>query len=352
MNVLQPKSEPRLVSIVIPCFNESEAIDSLRRAMDEFVGTLDVPLEIVLVDDGSTDATWEMLSQWQSTKYQVVALRFSRNFGHQLAVTAGLDRAQGDAVVIMDADLQDPPDVIPRMLKAYRMGYDVVHGQRLNRDGETRFKKWSAWVFYRFMKLAGATHMTLDSGDFRLVSRRCLDEVIRMREQKRFLRGLFSWVGFAQTSVSYRRPPRTEGTTKYSLRKMCRLAWTALVSFSVLPLRMASAAGLITACGGGLYAAYAICRWAFFGDTVRGWATLVILISGIGGMVLLCLGILGEYIARIYEELRQRPLYIIQDETNTSPHRSSQRDARQGIAFPRQLGTSHRYPQHQSPGGI
>lgn len=349
MSVLIPKPEPRLLSIVIPCFNEAEAIGSLRKAMDDFAGGLDVALELILVDDGSGDGTWCQLTSWEPRNYTVKAVRFSRNFGHQIAVTAGLDRAAGDAVVIMDADLQDPPEVIHRMLKAYRMGYDVVHGRRLNRDGETIFKKASAWAFYRLMKLAGATHMALDSGDFRLVSRRCLDQVIGMREQKRFLRGLFSWAGFPQTHVSYRRPPRMEGKTKYSLRKMLVLAWTAMMSFSLLPLRIASAAGVLTAAGGATYALYAIGRWAFFGDTVKGWATLVILIAGIGGMILLCLGILGEYIARIYEELRQRPLYIIQDEINHFHH---QRDAHPGIGVSRPVGHRHRNPQHQGAGGL
>lgn len=345
MSVMQTKPEPRLVSIVIPCFNESEAIDSLFEALTGFADTLETPLEVVLVDDGSSDDTWARISNWKPSNLEAVCLCLSRNFGHQLAVTAGLDRCSGDAVVIMDADLQDPPEVIHRMLKAYRMGYDVVHGKRLNREGETRFKKASAWAFYRIMKLAGASHMALDSGDFRLVSRRCLDQVILMREQKRFLRGLFSWAGFPQTHVAYHRPPRTEGTTKYSLRKMCRLAWTAMVSFSLLPLRIASAAGVTTAAGGVLYAFYAISRWALFGDTVKGWATLVILITGIGGMILLCLGILGEYIARIYEELRQRPLYIIQDEINhNSSHQRStaaERHAHTRVRLSRPVGEPH-----------
>lgn len=314
MKQLKHRPEPKLLSIVVPCYNETEAIDSLRIALEDFVKQTQFNLEVILVDDGSADDTWDKICAWRPDLFKLKAFTLSRNFGHQLAVTAGLDKATGDAIVIMDADLQDPPSVIRRMVKAYCSGYDVVHGKRINRDGESIFKKASAWLFYRMMKYLGASHLALDSGDFRLVSRRCLDQVLRMREQKRFLRGLFSWAGFNQTFVSYRRPPRKEGETKYSLKKMCMLAWTALVSFSLVPLRLASISGILTAAGGASYGAYALLRWSLFGDTVKGWATLVILITGIGGMILVSLGILGEYVARIYEELRQRPLYIVQDE--------------------------------------
>lgn len=338
MKALKQRPNPSLLSLVIPCYNESEALDSLACALEKFAHELEIPLEVILVDDGSHDDTWHQISEWKPKNYSLKSFSLSRNFGHQLAVTAGLDRAKGDAVVIMDADLQDPPEVIHRMIKAYCLGYDVVHGKRLNRDGETLFKKYSAWAFYRIMKCAGASHLALDSGDFRLVSRRCLDQVIKMKEQNRFLRGLFSWAGFQQTSVSYHRPARMEGTTKYSLIKMCRLAWNALVSFSLLPLRIASISGVLTAIGGGFYATYAALRWAIYGDTVPGWATLVFLITGIGGMILVCLGILGEYIARIYEELRQRPLYIIADEIE---HSIQHPTPGQGNRFSRQLGSVH-----------
>lgn len=338
MNQIRSRPEPRLLSLVIPCFNESEALGSLREALDKFAGELKCGMEVILIDDGSSDNTWEIISNWNPSGYTLKALSLSRNFGHQQAVTAGLDRTTGDAIVILDADLQDPPHVIHQMVRAYTEGFDVVHGKRINRDGESHFKKLSAWLFYRLMKIAGASHLALDSGDFRLVSRACLDEVLQMREQRRFLRGLFSWAGFNQTSISYKRPPRTEGHTKYSLGKMLMLAWTAMVSFSLLPLRLVSIAGTVTAFGGLLYAIYAVARWAFYGDTVKGWATLVILITGIGGMMLISMGILGEYIARIYEELRNRPLYIIQDEINNDLNQPA---PRQGNRLSRQLGSIH-----------
>jgi len=314
MNQLKQRPEPKLLSIVIPCYNETEAVDSLRLAMEDFVQQTQFNLEVVLVDDGSSDDTWDKICKWKPTFFKLKAITLSRHFGHQLAVTAGLDKATGDAVVVMDADLQDPPSVIRRMVKAYCQGYDVVHGKRIHREGETIFKKVPAWFFNRLMKFAGASHLTLNSGDFRLVSRRCLDQVLRMREQKRFLSDLYSWAGFPQTFVNYRGPSIKKGETKYSLQKMGLLAWTALVSFSLIPLRLASISGLLTIVGGAGYGLYTILRWARYGDTVDSWATLVILLSGIGGMGLLTLGILGEYVARIYEELRQRPIYIVQDE--------------------------------------
>lgn len=189
MKALKQRPNPSLLSLVIPCYNESEALESLACALEKFAHELEVPLEVILIDDGSQDDTWHQVSEWKPKNYSLKSFSLSRNFGHQLAVTAGLDRAKGDAVVIMDADLQDPPEVIHRMIKAYCLEYDVVHGKRLNRDGETLFKKYSAWAFYRIMKCAGASHLALDSGDFRLVSRRCLDQVIKMKEQNRFLVG-------------------------------------------------------------------------------------------------------------------------------------------------------------------
>lgn len=312
---MQIRAHNLLLSLIIPCHNEEESLPALHARLNEWSAGKPFQIEICLVDDGSTDSTWAYLARWAVEDQRVSAIRLSRNFGHQLAVTAGLDIVGGDAAVILDADLQDPPEAIDAMIAAYRLGFDVVHGKRSRREGETTFKLTTAWLFYRMMKLCGATHFETDSGDFRLISRRCIETIKPMREQSRILRGLFGWVGLPQTSVTYERAPRAAGTTKYSLAKMVRLAWVAMLTFSTVPLKIATVTGASTAALAILYAIYAAARWAILGDTVKGWTTLILLTAGIGGITLLCLGIIGEYIGEIYNEVRKRPLYIIQEST-------------------------------------
>ena len=227
-----------------------------------------------------------------------------------------MERASGDAVVILDADLQDPLEVISEMIRRYEEGYEIVYGIRQEREGESVFKRASAWAFYRFMRLMIHKDMPSDTGDFRLVSKACLDVVNAMPEKDRFLRGMFAWTGFAQTGVAYTRHAREHGSSKYPLFKMLRFAGNAVISFSPLPIRCISAAGTLTACFGFFYGIYVIGQWYFIGDTVQGWPSLIVLICLIGGMMLLGLGIVGEYVSRIYESIQQRPNYVIKHTIN------------------------------------
>jgi dolichol-phosphate mannosyltransferase len=249
-------------------------------------------------------------------------LSFSKNFGHQMAVSAGLAIAQGDAVVIMDADLQDPLEVVPEMVARYREGYDVVYGQRSERAGETIFKRATAWAFYRLMRRFVHPDLPADTGDFRLVSRRCLDAILRMNEQHRFLRGLFAWVGFPQIAVRYKRDPRRFGETKYPFFKMVKFAWNAALSFSTFPIKLITAGGFATALLACAYGVYAVVQKYFFHNTVQGWTGLVVIGGLIGGMILVSLGIIGEYVGRIFEEIKRRPLYIVKDDTRADNPRN------------------------------
>lgn len=311
---LVPRGYPSLLSIVIPLYNEGEAVLHLRNALTEFLPQLPCRAELVLVNDGSKDGTLFHLVEWASSDPRVRVLNFARNFGHQAACTAGLDHATGDAVVVMDADLQDPPEVILEMLREYTKGYDVVYGKRSVRIGETAFKRFSAWAFYRVMRLMIYRDLPADVGDFRLVSRRFLGALGQMRETHRFLRGMVAWAGFPQTSVTYTRQPRCGGTTKYPLAKMLMLAWTAAVSFSPTPLRLSFGLGLIVGLLGVTQGINAVIRKVLGLYTVPGWSSIIVAICLIGGAILMSIGVLGEYIGRIYEEAKGRPLYIVADE--------------------------------------
>ncbi|GBF48785.1 glycosyltransferase [Leptospira ryugenii] len=320
---LKKRKNPNLLSLVIPCYNEEKALPFLRSSLEKVIPTFPCKSEIILINDGSTDRTIEELVKWASSDKKVKIINFARNFGHQIAVTAGMDFATGDAVVIMDADLQDPPEVIWEMLAKYREGFDVVYGKREERVGESWFKLASAWLFYRLMKILVHKDLPLDSGDFRLISRPCLDAIKLMREKHRFLRGMGAWVGFPQTPVIYKRAARSAGETKYPLRKMLTLAMNAAISFSPLPLRLSLSLGIIIAITGFIIGLTAVIKaWMHYSGLYPnlvynpGWATIVALLCIIGGSILISIGILGEYIARIFEEVKSRPLYIIESTYN------------------------------------
>lgn len=315
---LFPRKKPNLLSLIIPCYNEEEVLEILKKRLKETIPKFQVKTEIILVNDGSSDRTIDGLMDWAKEDSHVRVVSLSRNFGHQIAVTAGMDHAKGDAVVVMDADLQDPPEVILEMLSKYQEGYDVVYGQRLARSGESFFKKVTAWAFYRLMKILVHKDLPLDSGDFRLISRRCLDALNGLRENHRFLRGMNAWIGFPQIPVFYKRDPRVAGETKYPLQKMLKLAMNAAVSFSPLPLRFSLGLGIVVAMIGFAVGVYALFR-AFQHFILEmpivynpGWATIVTLICLIGGSILISIGILGEYVARIFEESKGRPLYVVE----------------------------------------
>ena len=304
------------LSLVIPVYNEEETLPFLKESLAAWLPSLgDIRTEIILVDDGSADASLAFLEAWSEEDAAIKVLSFSRNFGHQAAVTAGLKYVRGEACVIIDADLQDPLDVIHEMIRRYEEGYDVAYGQRMRREGETFFKRGTAWAFYRTMELCMSVPLPLDTGDFRLVSRACVDAVNAMPESHRFLRGMFAWVGFEQIAVPYSRDSRKYGETKYPLRKMLSFAWRGISSFSTLPIRLVSYAGVCIALGAflaGLYALFVYVR----GDVIQGWTSLTILLAGLGGMILLGLGIIGEYVGKIYEEVKGRPGYIIRKSCN------------------------------------
>jgi polyisoprenyl-phosphate glycosyltransferase len=310
-HLLAPRKRPARLSLVIPMYNEEAMIAPLREAVNSFARTLWCDVELILVNDGSSDQTLALLAEWAASDPRVRVLHLSRNFGHQIAATAGLDHATGDAVVLLDADLQDPLSVIHQMIDRYCDGYDVVYGQRESRAGESAYKRFTAWAFYRIMRALVYRELPPDVGDFRLISRPCLDAVSQMRETHRFLRGMVAWVGFPQTAVPYHRQRRIAGITKYPLRKMLAFSWVAATSFSTLPLRLSMIFGAIVGILGieeGIRAALA----HFLGwYTVPGWTSLTVLVSLIGSALLMSIGILGEYVAKLYEQSKGRPLYIV-----------------------------------------
>lgn len=303
-----------LISIVVPCYNEEPVIlETHRRLAAVAAGLAPTRCEFVYVDDGSGDKTLEILRQIQAGCADARVVGLSRNFGHQIATTAGIEHAAGDAVVVIDADLQDPPEVIPEMVGRWLDGYDVVYGLRTERPGETWFKLWTARTFYRLLGRASRIQIPSDVGDFRLMSRRAVDALLAMPERDRFLRGMVSWVGFRQVAVLYQRAPRLAGESKYPLMKMIRFAVDGILSFSFTPLRLAMWTGFGAMGMAFVGIVYAILLRLYTHDWVRGWASIFVAVLFVGGVQLVCLGIVGEYIGRIYEEVKQRPLYFVQE---------------------------------------
>jgi glycosyltransferase involved in cell wall biosynthesis len=302
------------ISVVVPCFNEEEVIQATYQRLVEVLGALpDIDFELVFVDDGSRDRTALLLRGFQSADPRVRAVLFSRNFGHQMAVTAGIEHTSGDAVVLIDADLQDPPEIIEQMLVLWRRGAEVVYGTRATRKGEGALKLWTAKTFYRWINRISDTAIPLDTGDFRLMDRKVVDAFLAMPERDRFVRGMVAWLGFRQESVQYQRAARFAGETKYPWRKMVRLALDGALSFSLMPLRLAIWIGFMTAGIAVLGVVYALLVRLFTNQWVPGWTLLFIACLAIGGVQLVCLGAVGEYVGRIYGEVKRRPLYIVRD---------------------------------------
>lgn len=303
-----------LLSVVVPCFNEEAVIRETHRGLVaalEKVPELD--FELIYVDDGSRDATLKLLRGLQRMDERVRVLALSRNFGQQIAVTAGLQCAEGDAVVIIDSDLQDPPAVILEMLEHWREGVDVAYGLRTEREGETTFKRWTASAFYRLINRIADVAIPVDTGDFRLMDRKVVNAFLAMPERDRLMRGMVAWTGFRQEPVPYRRAVRTAGETKYSFRKMLRLAIDGILSFSMVPLRLATYVGFCTSGLALLGIAYALGLRIFFDIWITGWTLLFIAIVFFGGVQLVFIGIMGEYLGRIYGEVKRRPLYLIKE---------------------------------------
>jgi polyisoprenyl-phosphate glycosyltransferase len=300
-------------SRVVPVYDEEESLPELVKRLTDLMNDLDGPAEAILVDDGSRDGSWDLMTKACRDDRRFLALQLSRNFGHQIAITAGLDVARGQAVVVMDADLQDPPEVVLELAKRWRDGWDVVHAVREERDGESGFKKASASAFYRLLGWIGNVEVPRNAGDFRLVDRRALDAFLQLRERNRYVRGMFGWVGFRQTTVTYRRDPRFAGTTKYPLRAMVRFALDGILSFSSAPLKVALRLGFTLALLSTL-AGFTVIILKLEGSLyVPGWASLAVAVAFLSGVQLLTLGVIGEYIARIHDEVRGRPLYLISE---------------------------------------
>jgi dolichol-phosphate mannosyltransferase len=304
-----------MISVVVPCYNEEAVLHATHERIGQVLDTLvHFEYEIIYVDDGSRDDTAAILRDLQATDGHVRVLRFSRNFGHQVAVSAGIEHASGDAIVLIDADLQDPPELIPEMLARWGDGYDVAFGQRLKRVGESRLKLATAKVFYRVMNRMADVSIPLDVGDFRLMDRRVVDALLAMPERDRYVRGMVSWVGFSQIAVPYERDARVAGESKYPLFKMLRFALDGITSFSVAPLRIATLLGFAASAVALLGVLYALVVRIFTRDWVPGWAGILCAILFMGGIQLISLGVIGEYIGRIYGESKRRPLYVLREQ--------------------------------------
>ncbi|AXM87709.1 glycosyltransferase [Anoxybacillus ayderensis] len=300
-------------SVVIPVYNEALVIRETYKRLKRVMEQTDGAYELLFVNDGSKDETLDMLKELAVRDDTVKYLDFSRNFGHQIAITAGMDYASGEAIVIIDADLQDPPELILEMIEKWKEGYDVVYAKRTKRKGETFFKKATAYAFYRLLQAATEIDIPLDTGDFRLIDRKVRDELVGMRERSRFVRGLVSWVGFKQTAIEYERDERFAGETKYPLKKMIRFSLDGITSFSYKPLKLASLLGFLLSFVSVVWMIAVLYLKLFTHSTVTGWSSLVMTVLFFNGVVLIMLGVIGEYIGRIYDEVKHRPLYILKE---------------------------------------
>ena len=320
----EPATSPEL-SVVLPVFNEEAGLAELyRRVNDVLVGT-GLPYEVIFVNDGSRDGSWTNILALASQNRRVKAVNLSRNFGHQVAITAGIAVSRGAAVVVMDSVLQDPPELIPTLYEKYREGFDVVYAQRRKREGETWFKRTTATLFYRLIRRMTTIDIPVDTGDFRLMSRRVVEDFKRLQETSRFVRGLVTWIGYNQTPVMYDRDRRYGGHTKYPIAKMMKFALDGITGFSSQPLRLASHAGaLFSAASLALMVGLTLYKLGGGQGLVPGWTSLAVAVLFLGGLQLLAVGILGEYVGRIYEEAKRRPLYLVKETANlTAPAESS-----------------------------
>lgn len=305
-----------LLSLVIPVHNEEKAIPFLLAALAEVRRRLDCACQVIFVNDGSSDGSLDLLLAAARLDPRLAVVSFVRNFGHQAAITAGMDLASGDAVVVMDADLQDPPELLLEMVAKYREGYDVVSPQRIRREGESFFKRTTARMFYWVMRTMVDPRLLPEVGDFRLFSREALTAILRFREQHRFMRGLVAWLGFKEAVVPFERHGRVAGESKYPLRKMLNFAWTAISSFSALPLRLTMMCGLLSCMAGFGFLLFVVYARFFLPNIIPGWASILIVQCVFSGVTLLAIGVVGEYIAKIYEESKGRPLYVVRETMN------------------------------------
>ena len=305
------------LSIVIPVYFEENVIGVIYSRLKDILSRISYNYEIIFVDDGSMDRTLELLKEIASKDKSVKIISFSRNFGHQVAITAGIDEASGDGIILMDADMQDPPEVILEMIVKWEKGYDVVYAKRKHRIGESFFKKTTASIFYKLFNKLTDVKIPLDTGDFRLIDRKIKNDLFKMREKNRFVRGIISWLGYRQTFVEFERLKRVSGETKYPLRKMIKFAYDGITSFSVFPLKIALNIGFFSILIALFLVFYAIYQYLFFPTvTIPGWTSILVAVVFFGGVQLFTIGIIGEYVGRIFEESKNRPLYIISEKIN------------------------------------
>lgn len=301
------------LTVVVPLYNEAEVLERFHRRLTAVLEGLELRCRVLYVDDGSTDGSWALVQVLRQADPRVDALRLSRNFGKEAALTAGLDHVDADAVVVIDADLQDPPELIPQLVERWREGYDVAYATRRVRAGESWIKRFTAAGFYRGMERLSDTPLPRDTGDFRLLSRRAVQALGELRERQRFMKGLFAWIGYRQVAVSYDRDPRQAGHSKWNYWRLTNLALEGITSFSTAPLKLATWVGLAAAALAFIYGAWTLAKVLLFGDVVRGYPTLILVILFLGGVQLMALGVIGEYLGRNYAESKQRPLYFLQE---------------------------------------
>ncbi len=320
--------DPIICSVIVPMYNEeevlSETVSRLRKALE----AAGIVWEVVFVNDGSRDKTGPMLRAVCEADPRFRLVDFSRNFGHQVAITAGMDYAGGQCMVIIDGDLQDPPELIPDMIAKWREGYDIVYGKRISREGDSLFKKLTAKAYYRLLRMATDVDIPVDTGDFRLIDRKVADTLKQVPERNRYVRGLMAWIGFRQTALEFERAERFAGTTKYPLRKMLKLAADGILSFSFKPLKIATILGSFISVGSFLYLIVVLLqRWLSPESVTSGWSSLIAVTLLLNGLTLLILGIMGAYIGRIYDEVKNRPLYIVRDAVNLDERKSPRFDS-------------------------
>ncbi len=299
------------LSIVVPVFNEESVLAEFHRQLADVLNKLPAQSEIIYVNDGSTDGTLHQIHRLRAEDQRISIVDLSRNFGKEIAMTAGLDHAGGDAVVVIDADLQDPPELILQMIEQWQKGYDVVYAQRISRAGESAVKKTTAHLFYRIMQKLSRVNIPRDAGDFRLLSRRAVDALSGLREQHRFMKGLFAWIGYPQKAIPYHRDPRHDGESKWNYIGLWNFAIEGITSFSTVPLKAATYLGILTAFGAFLFGLFIVLETLLYGNPVPGYPSLLVVVLFLGGIQLMALGVIGEYLGRMFDETKGRPLYLI-----------------------------------------
>lgn len=303
----------KMLTVVVPVYNEEEVLPEFHRRLAKVLDGLAMKGEVIYVNDGSVDGSLNQMRQLKEADGRVAMVDLSRNFGKEIAMTAGMDHAHGDAVVVIDADLQDPPELIPEMIEHWKAGYDVVYAQRISRAGESVFKKTTAHVFYRVMQKLSRVKIPPDAGDFRLLSRRAVDALTGLREQHRFMKGLFAWIGYPQKAIQYERDARYGGKTKWGYVGLWNFAIEGITSFSTIPLKVATYLGTLVAFGAFLFGMFMVVKTIFYGNPVPGYPSLLVVVLFLGGVQLMALGVIGEYLGRMFNETKGRPLYLIKD---------------------------------------